>query len=330
MPVARVGVVRGGGLGGTAAAVRLADMRNRALHALTMSMLFAVACGDAGTTDAEPPTTTSTTTTPRTPSVTEPGIGATTAEPTTTAPPEMAVSAESGETTDTQPTSTTTPTTVPPGTAGSAGVGDSLYPLLGNEGYDVVHYDIELDIDPTTNTIEAVTTLTAEATEDLPSFNLDLSGLHVGAGTVDGEVADFSREGSGMTVRPMVVISEGAQFSVAVTYSGTSQPIDDPGVPFIRIGRQWRDGVIFTVNEPSGAMSWFPGNNHPTDKATFAFHITVPACTTAAATGVLVEEVTDEGRTTATWHMNYPMATYVAAVYIGDFERHRPSSRTGP
>lgn len=68
-------------------------------------------------------------------------------------------------------------------------------------------------------------------------------------------------------------------------------------------------------------MSWFPGNNHPTDKATFAFRITVPAGITAAATGVLVGEVTDNGRTTATWRMDDPMTTYLAAVYVGDFER---------
>ncbi len=30
----------------------------------------------------------------------------------------------------------------------------------------------------------------------------------------------------------------------------------------------------FTVNEPIGAQSWFPSNNHMSDKATFATSIT--------------------------------------------------------
>ena len=68
-------------------------------------------------------------------------------------------------------------------------------------------------------------------------------------------------------------------------------------------------------------MSWFPSNNHPTDKATFEIRITVPEPLTAAANGILVDETSSDGNTTTTWRMDDPMATYLAAVYIGDFER---------
>ena len=204
----------------------------------------------------------------------------------------------------------------------SAGVGDSFYPLLGNGGYDVIHYDISLDVEPSVNTIDAVTTLTAVATGDLAMFNLDFQGLEVDAVSVDGVGAEFAREGNEMTVRPIEPISSGTQFLVAVSYSGTPQPIADPGVPFNTLGWHSAVGVTFTASEPSGAMTWFPNNNHPTDKATFTFRITVPDGVTAAATGLLIEETSADGRTTSTWHMEDPMATYLAAVYTGDFERH--------
>ena len=228
-----------------------------------------------------------------------------------------------------QPPSTTEPPSPPSEAVGSAGVGDSFYPLLGNGGYDVIHYDIALDVDLATNTIDATTTLTAVAAQDLASFNLDLSGLEVEAVDVDGEIATFSREGSEMTVRPPAIIREGDRFSVSVVYSGTPEPIADPGVPFERIGWRWTEGVIYTINEPSGAMSWFPGNNHPSDKATFVFRITVPTGTTAAATGVLEGEVAEADRTTVTWRMDDPMATYLAAVYVGDFERRESVGPNG-
>ncbi len=32
-------------------------------------------------------------------------------------------------------------------TAGSSGIGDPYYPLLGNSGYDVQHYTLDLDLD---------------------------------------------------------------------------------------------------------------------------------------------------------------------------------------
>ncbi|MCY4104662.1 MAG: DUF2784 family protein [bacterium] len=47
----------------------------------------------------------------------------------------------------------------------------------------------------------------------------------------------------------------------------------------------------------------------------------VPDDASSAATGLLVDESTADGRTTTTWRMDDPMATYVAAIYVGDFER---------
>ena len=204
----------------------------------------------------------------------------------------------------------------------SAGVGDSFYPLLGNGGYDVLHYHIDLDAEPSENTIDAVTTITAVATEDLDKFNLDFLGLEVEAVAVDGVEVEFSRDGQEMTIEPIEPVSSGAQFTVAVSYSGTPQPVDDPGVPFFPLGWHSANGVIYSVSQPSGAMTWYPNNNHPTDKATFTFQLTVPDGVTAAATGLLTEETSADGLTTTIWQMDDPMATYLAAVYIGDFERH--------
>ncbi len=44
----------------------------------------------------------------------------------------------------------------------------------------------------------------------------------------------------------------------------------------------------FVVNEPIGATTWFPNNNHPADKATYDFHITVEHAHRALGNGELV------------------------------------------
>ena len=279
-----------------------------------------------GDSTAAPPAPTTTTTAP-TPTTTT--TAATAPTTSTAAPaPTTTTAAASAETTDTPQDRSTdgAPSTVratePAGAAPAAeGLGDSFYPLLGNAGYDVLHYRIELDVDPAANTISALTTVTAQATQDMSAFNLDLSGLEVQDVTVDGVAAGFSRTGTELTVRPALALVDGQEFSVGVSYSGTPEPIDDPGVPFTTLGWHWRDGLVYTLSQPSGAMTWFPSNNHPSDKATFEFRITVPTSTTAAATGLLIEETTADGRTTTAWRMEDPMATYLAAVYIGDFER---------
>ena len=217
-------------------------------------------------------------------------------------------------------------------------MGDSFYPLLGNGGYDVLHYNITMNVDTDANELSALVHITARATEDLEEFNLDLSGLDVVAVVVanpDGSEAvdaEFTRTGTELTVQPGGLLAAGTAFTASVLYTGWPEPLDDPGVPFFEVGWQQQEGVIYTASEPSGSMTWFPSNNHPTDKATFEIQITVPEGLTAASNGLLVDEVTESGRTAYTWRMDDPMAPYLAAVYIGDFERidYGPLYEGGP
>ena len=276
---------------------------------ILVAALLATACG--GTADDEAADTV-------------PPTSLAAAPTTTTAGPATS-------TTTTAPTTTTSTTTTAPPTE-AEGLGDSFYPFLGNGGYDALHYEIDLDVDPAANTISALTTITAQATKDLKAFNLDLSGLEVHSVTVDGAHAESWRSGHELTVQPASPLAAGSQFETEVAYSGSPEPLDDPGVPGAEIGWLHRDGVIYTANEPSGAMTWFPANNHPTDKATFEIQVTVPEGLVAAATGLLISETTESGETTSVWRMDDPMATYLAAVYIGDFERidHGPLYDGGP
>ena len=289
--------------------------------------MLAAACGGTAVEeapDAAPATFAAVTTTTQgsAPDTTEPA----TTTPTTTAAPEDPEP-------DTAPAAEDLPaptTTRPPTEA--EGLGDSFYPFLGNGGYDVLHYDIDLDVDTEANAISAVTSITARATEDLEIFNLDLLGLEVHSVTVDGAAADFSRSGQELSIQPAHSLTANSQFTVDVVYSGSPETHDDPGVPFFEVGWQQQEGVIYTVSEPSGAMTWFPSNNHPSDKATFEIEITVPESLVGAATGLLATETTANGQTTSVWRMDDPMATYLAAVYIGDFERidHGPLYDGGP
>ena len=288
-------------------------MRAQLRSIIALVALLAAACG--GTSSDEPAD-----------AVPATSLAATTTSTTTTAPTTTASTTTTAPTT---PTSTTT-TTVPPTEA--EGLGDSFYPFLGNGGYDALHYEIDLDVDPAANTISALTSITAQATEDLKTFNLDLLGLEVHSVAVDGAQAEFWRSGHELTIQPSSPLAASSQFEVAVSYSGSPETLDDPGVPFAKMGWLHRDGVIYTLGEPSGSMTWFPSNNHPADKATYEIGITVPEGVTAASNGLLVGETTSGGKTTYTWSMNDPMATYLAAVYIGDFERidHGPLYEGGP
>ena len=204
---------------------------------------------------------------------------------------------------------------------GSDGLGDRLYPKLGNGGYDVQHYDIDLHFSPATYRLSAVTTVDAIATQDLSRFNLDLYGLTVEAVTVNDEAASFERADHELIITPAESLAKGDEFRVAVSYAGRPLPVDDPGIYWQQLGWRYVTGDFYiTDGEPTGSMNWFPCNNHPSDKATFTISITVPADLAVVANGVLTDHIENDDATERfTWTMDDPMSSHNAFVAVGDF-----------
>jgi aminopeptidase N len=201
---------------------------------------------------------------------------------------------------------------------GAASLGDSYTPGDGNGGYDVQHYDLDLRITPrVTPELVGTTTVTAVATSPLARFDLDLTGLTVSKVTVDGSPAAYDHVGSELVITPHAPIARGGKFAVRVEYSGNPRQIDDPVLG--RYGWISTPDGVFTGDEPSGAHTWFPSNDHPADKATFGFRITVPRGLTAVANGRQTGAHTTGNSTTYTWREEAPMATYLAMVDVGRF-----------
>jgi aminopeptidase N len=218
-------------------------------------------------------------------------------------------------------------------TPGGRTLGDKLPELahLGNTGYDAQHYDLTLNYDPVANVFKPGTKadITLRATQNLSEFALDFRGLNVTGVTIDGVAATFTRENDDAAYRNKLIITPAAGintnrvFHVVVAYEGTPTAMEDPDESFegwIRTA----DGS-FVVNEPMGAMTWFPNNNHPADKALYDFHITVPDGHTALGNGELVgpnpPALNQDGTTrTWNWHDGYPTATYLTTATVGVFD----------
>lgn len=76
-------------------------------------------------------------------------------------------------------------------------------------------------------------------------------------------------------------------------------------------------------------MTWFPANNHPKDKSSYDFTITVPKGRTAVANGVLRGVRTVNGHTTFRWHQAEPMAAYLATATVGKFKTEQYTTGDG-
>ncbi|WP_437090959.1 M1 family metallopeptidase [Streptomyces hundungensis] len=205
------------------------------------------------------------------------------------------------------------------GGPGSAGVRDPLFPRLGNAGYDVQHYTLDLDYDPSSGRLEGGVTIVAKAVEDLSAFDLDFAGMDVESATVDDEPAAVNRAGDELTLRPEEELTRGETFTAYVRYSGrprTITDVDGSEEGWLRSP----GGRVLALGEPTGSMTWFPSNNHPSDKATYDIRITVPDGLQAVSNGELVARAVNKGSTTFSWRTREPMATYLATVAIGPYE----------
>jgi len=113
-------------------------------------------------------------------------------------------------------------------TAGSPGLGDSLFPLAGNGGYDVRHYDLDLAYDYRTQVLDGSVRIRARATQDLNRFDLDLRGFDIAALSVDRHRARHTREGQELIITPRRKLKAGEIFTVRVDYAGVPETVIDP------------------------------------------------------------------------------------------------------
>jgi aminopeptidase N len=203
------------------------------------------------------------------------------------------------------------------------GVGDRLFPYLGNPGYDVASYDLAFTYSGSnTKPLQAVTTIDGWTTTALDRINLDFAHGKVESVEVDGEPAAFASAGEDLVITPEDPLPQGDWMRITVRH--TSDPVSAEG----REGGWVRtaDGLAM-ANQADAAHLVFPSNDHPSDKAMFTIRVTAPNEYTAVANGLPVG--VDKVGPTTTWayRTRHPMATELAQVSIG---RSTVLHREGP
>lgn len=240
--------------------------------------------------------------------------------------------------------------------SGAVGVGDPYFPASGNGGFDVTHYGLALSYTqpapapaPLQGQLSGTATIDLVPTVDLDRFDLDLRGMDVTALRVDGrpatevtapapgtsvtgaaywQVQDDGARVWELVVQPRPKLRAGVPVRVVVTYAGTTgRPEDIEGALYGWVTT--RDGAM-VVGEPDGAMTWYPVSDHPSDKATYDFAITVPDGKVAVANGVEAGPATSAGgRTTWFWHAPDAQASYLTTASVGDYTLRRSVTERG-
>jgi aminopeptidase N len=205
---------------------------------------------------------------------------------------------------------------------------DTGGPLLDEQAaFDVLHYDLELEVDPETRTIAGELRVTARAVAALEQIVLDLDPLLTVDGVRGADGADLAYEwrDTRIWIRLLEPAEPGDELSATVAYHGS--PREAPMPPW-EGGFSWAetaDGApwIGVSCQVDGADIWWPCKDHPSDEPDRGvdLHFTVPRSLECISNGRLVA-TTDAGGDTRTfhWRVSTPINTYNVTLNIAPYQ----------
>ena len=195
--------------------------------------------------------------------------------------------------------------------------------------FDVQHYDLALEVNPTEQSIKGVLTVRAQIKGLQKQMVLDLDTPFTVESVQmvkDGksEALKFERTAKQIWIAYPRDMKLSEIVEIRVAYSG--KPKVAPTPPWVG-GFVWSktaDGQPWfaTAVQMDGSDLWFPVKDHPSDKAqTTNLHFTVPANLIAASNGRL-ESVVDNknGTKTFNWFISQPISNYNIALNVAPYK----------
>jgi aminopeptidase N len=184
----------------------------------------------------------------------------------------------------------------------------------------VSRYELDLTYKVHSNRLAGKATITAVTTEARSRFALDLaSNLHVTKVATNGSrnTKWLHRNGK-LIVTPAQTIPAGGALVLTVQYGGSPKPIRSV---WGEVGWEELSEGALVASQPNGAASWFPCDDHPSSKASYRIAITTDSPYYTVANGALVSRQTRASQTTWVYEQTEPMASYLATIQIGPYER---------
>ncbi|WP_197523451.1 M1 family metallopeptidase [Actinokineospora pegani] len=193
---------------------------------------------------------------------------------------------------------------------------DAYLPLHGNGGYRVEHYDLDLDYRVGPGRLAGRARLVIVPDRALSRISLDFRGLRTARVTVAGKAAKYAHRGAKLVITPQRALAAGAPVEVDVRYGGSPTPVPSR---WGELGWDYLDDGVIVASQPIGAPSFFPCNDHPSDKATYAIAVTTASAYHVAVTGEPRGRRSSASTTRWEYELAAPTPTYLVSVQIGRY-----------
>lgn len=196
-------------------------------------------------------------------------------------------------------------------------VEDSSY-----SSWDLVYQRMEWKVDPSEWYISGkVTSYFKPKTSDFSSLIFDLAdSMIVDSIHYHGSTINFSHQSGQIIIQLTNSIPANTLDSISIWYKGA--PVNEAGFgSFIATNTPGGDPILWTLSEPYGARVWWPCKQSLSDKIdSIEVKVTCPEGNKVASNGKLISEQTKDGETIVTWKHHYPIATYLVAIAVTNYE----------
>ncbi len=185
-----------------------------------------------------------------------------------------------------------------------------------NKMIDVLKYTIDLDLYPRDEFIKAQTKIKLISLKNSEKVVLNFhDNYKIEYVTERGCEKEYYFEDNRIVIHSS--LNKGDTSEIEIKYSGHPMEM---GFGAFEFGRYDSADVVYSLNEPVFASSWFPCNDIPTDKALAEISITNDSSMTSVSNGILISEKTEGNRKRVTWKTLYPVSTYLIGIYSAKYK----------
>lgn len=195
----------------------------------------------------------------------------------------------------------------------------------GNDNFDLIYQEMKWEIDPAVYYIKGSVNSHFKGKADLfDMLTFDLSNqLQVDSVIRNNQKISYVHEADELRIPILPGLSDGQIDSVTVYYQG--KPLETGFGSFVQT---YHNGVpnIWTLSEPYGAPEWWPCKSSLKDKIdSIDIWVRTPKQYRAATNGILVSDRIHNETREMHWRHRYPIATYLVAVSVTNYEVYRDS-----
>lgn len=191
------------------------------------------------------------------------------------------------------------------------------YNVKTQHSLDVLHYSISIELLPEQKKIKGDVTLKINIINpDEEKITLNFyDNLKINSVFIDQRSVKYDRSDTHISIYPDIKLAD--TVFVRIIYEGEPKSLGFGSFNFDEInGKQ----LIYTLNEPVFASTWFPCIDLPDDKAFADIYIKNDSSFVSLSNGKLVDIQTKGDKKIYHWKTYYPISTYLIALYSGYYK----------